>query len=256
MLDKSYAAEFMKKSKNELPSTYERSSVVSVGSSATGVSAACSSFWGEKSSKCGQVEHPGVHDRGKNHVVRGRGCAADRGGAHYVKIRGERAEVNRGRSEVHRGRGGNRGRGYHSIVPLNVSNKKNVTVGGMKNSGRGTISTVSSARSTTQGNSGTNTTIMNDNLYVYLNNLYFSSVSQLEAEEGGGSTAKQTQDEGEEENDLSWDAWPGDEYNVPKATETEVDGQGLYWFTDARTFLLLDTYRLFEKKNLKVIASQ
>jgi hypothetical protein len=25
-----------------------------------------------------------------------------------------------------------------------------------------------------------------------------------------------------------------------------VDGQGLYWFTEARTFLLLDTYRLFE----------
>ncbi len=71
--------------------------------------------------------------------------------------------------------------------------KKKVTVGGMKNSGRrqsGTISTVSSARSTTQGNSGTNTTIMNDNLYVYLNNLYFCSVSQLEAEEEGGSTTK------------------------------------------------------------------
>jgi hypothetical protein len=71
--------------------------------------------------------------------------------------------------------------------------KKKVTVGGMKNSGRrqsGTISTVSSARSTTQGNSGTNTTIMNDNLYVYLNNLYFCSVSQLDAEEEGGSTAK------------------------------------------------------------------
>jgi hypothetical protein len=31
---------------------------------------------------------------------------------------------------------------------------------------------------------------MNDNLYVYLNNLYFCSVSQLEAEEEGGSTAK------------------------------------------------------------------
>ena len=125
MLDKSYAAEFMKKSKNELPSTDERYSVVSVGSSATGVSAACSSsFLGEKSSKCGQVEHPGVHDRGKNHVVRGRGRAADRGRAHYVKIRGERAEVNRGRGEVHRGRGGNRRRGYHSIVHLDVSNEK------------------------------------------------------------------------------------------------------------------------------------
>jgi hypothetical protein len=47
------------------------------------------------------------------------------------------------------------------------------------------------------------TIIMNDNLYLYLNNLYFCSVSQIEAEEEGGSTAKQTEDEGEEEGDLS-----------------------------------------------------
>ncbi len=47
------------------------------------------------------------------------------------------------------------------------------------------------------------TIIMNDNLYLYLNNLYFCSVSQIEAEEEGGNTAKQTEDEGEEEGDLS-----------------------------------------------------
>jgi hypothetical protein len=60
------------------------------------------------------------------------------------------------------------------------------------------------------------------------------------------------QDEVEE---TDWLAWPGEdpaqyannEENA-ESSEGDEDGKGLYWFTEARTNLLLATYKPLEKK--------
>jgi hypothetical protein len=67
-------------------------------------------------------------------------------------------------------------------------------------------------------------------------------------EESGCSTAKKHQDEGEEEDDLTWAGWPGDDPIPYIENETDVESPGLYWFTNARTFFLLETYKFFKNK--------